>query len=359
MSDLLTEKLDSFLSMGVPFYDCIVMKNGVCVYRKSGGYTDPEKTKPVRGTELCNLYSCSKLITCTAALTLYEKGAFVLDDPLSLYMPEFAEMKVRTAEGLVPAERPITIRHLFTMMAGFTYDLSLPELVQCRKETNGVCPTREVMRYLAAAPLQSQPGAVWRYSVCHDVLAALVEVLTGENFETYIQKNICETVGMKNTTFLFPEERLNELCCQYRYCDGKVVPIGKENDYRLGKAYASGGAGVVSTLEDYIAFLEALRTGKLLREETVDLLATNQLTVEQMSHPEYAVRGKRGFGLGQACPSVLNQRPDFGWGGAAGAYYFIDHSRNMSAFLLAHVLGFEAYQVERTTIVPLIQDVFD
>lgn len=358
MTDVLGEKLDAFLAMGVPYVDCIVMKDGVCVYRQSRGWLDPEKTKPVRGNEKYNIYSCSKLITCTAALQLYEKGLFAPDDPLSLYMPEFRHMTVRTDHGTVPATHPITLRQLFTMTAGFTYDLNLPELQKCRQDTGGLCPTREVMRYLAQAPLKSEPGTVWRYSVCHDVLAALVEVISGLSFEAYVRQHIFEPAGMKNSTFLFPESRLSELAEQYRWQDGRAVLTDGKNSYRLGPAYASGGAGAVSTPEDYITFLEALRTGKLLRPDTVTLFEINQVTEAQMNGPEYAVRGRRGFGMGQSCPSVFNPRPDFGWGGAAGAYYCVDRQHRLTALLCAHLLGNDAYQAARTEIVPLAQQMF-
>ena len=141
----LTEKLDSYLDLGLPFYDCKVMKDGECVYHHGGGFTDPEKTVGVTGKEKYNIYSCSKLITCTAALQLWEKGLFDLDDKLSKYMPEFENMTVMKDGAAVPAEKAITIRNLFTMTAGFSYNLQSLGLVLCRKETNGECQTLYVI----------------------------------------------------------------------------------------------------------------------------------------------------------------------------------------------------------------------
>ena len=119
----LSQKLYSFIEMGVPGYDCVIYHKGECVYRKYNGYSDRENKIPMNGKELYNIYSCSKVITCTAALQLYERGMFNLDDKLSKYMPEFETMYVQTDEGLKKAEKDITIKDLFCMSAGFSYNL--------------------------------------------------------------------------------------------------------------------------------------------------------------------------------------------------------------------------------------------
>lgn len=164
----------SFLDMGVPGFDLSIWKDGKCLLRHMGGYSDLKNKIPVQGNERYNIYSCSKLITCAAAMQLWEKGLFSLEDPLANYMPEFSEMTVQTENGIRKANRPILIRNLFEMTAGFSYDLNTPQLELCRRETDGRCPTRETMRYLAKEPLVFEPGAQWKYSLCHDVLAALV-----------------------------------------------------------------------------------------------------------------------------------------------------------------------------------------
>lgn len=353
----LDQMLQGFLEMGLPFFDCMVMKDGVCVYRRLGG--SMEGRAPT-GKELYHIYSCSKLITCTAALQLWEKGLFRLDDPLADYMPEFANMSVAAGDQTVPAAHPITIRQLFTMTAGFSYNLASPMIQRCRQETGGACPTVTLMRYLAKEPLLFQPGERWEYSLCHDVLAALVEVLAGTSFGAYVKEHIFDVAGMPHSTFLPSEHEIDALCPKYRYQEqtGRVEVCEKTNAYRLGYAYESGGAGCTSTVEDYVAFLEALRTDRLLRHETVDLMATNQLTDAQRAMPSYWVQGKRGYGLGQQCPAWDCPRPDFGWGGAAGAHYFVDRKNGLVAYLGTHVLGFSAFQEARTALTPLIQSLF-
>ena len=356
MFEELTETLDGFIkNFGIPFYDCIVMKDGACVYRRSNGYTEGKTA--VTGKELYNIYSCSKLITCVAALQLYEKGVFGLDDELCRYMPEFENMTVADGDSVRPAKNKITIRQLFTMTAGFSYDLYSPSLKKCSEETDGKCPTREAMKYLAKEPLLFEPGYRWEYSLCHDVLAALVQVLSGMTFGEYVKKNIFDVCGMENSAFLIDD--LNKLVCQYRYNEetDKVGKCTGDNVYRIGTEYESGGAGCVSTLEDYIKFLEAIRTYKLLKKETVDLLSTNQLTREQLDMPSYWVYGKPGFGLGQRCPADESQLPEFGWGGAAGAYYFIDVKNGITAYFATHVLGYERFQQARGIIADIVEKI--
>ena len=355
MFDKLSEKLDSFLEMGVPFYDCIVLKDGACVYRRAGGFTDAARTVGVTGKEKYNIYSCSKLITCTAALTLWEKGAFSLEDRLSDYLPEFAHMTVKTKNGVVPAQNPILVKHLFEMTAGFSYNIHTPAIARCREETNGRCPTRELVRCLAKDPLLFEPGERWQYSLSHDVLAALVEVLSGTSFGEYVKKSIFAPLGMCHSTFLLDDSRSDEVINQYAYsASGGVYERKRHNDYKFGSEYESGGAGCVSTVEDYVKLLEALRLGDvILKKETVDLLATDRLTEAQKK--QYWMTGY-GYGLGQRCPQD-ETKTDFGWGGASGAYYAIDRKNALSVYLGAHIVGYDAFQTAGPEILPIIQEI--
>lgn len=349
--------MDGFIeNLGIPFYDCVVMKDGKCVYRHSNGYTDTVNKTPVTGKELYNIYSCSKLITCTAALQLYEKGKLGLDDYLYRYMPEFENMTVKDKNGTYPAKNKITVRELFTMTAGFGYDLDSPMLKKCREDTDGKCPALTAMKYLAKEPLLFEPGYRWNYSLCHDVLAALVETVAKMSFGEYVKKNIFDVCGMENSSFLLDESHAERLVCQYRYNaqTEKIERCGKEICFRIGSEYESGGAGCVSSVDDYIKFLEALRTYKLLKKETVELLSENQMTKEQMDMPTYWVKGRRGYGLGQQCPTETDKRPDFGWGGAAGSHYFVDCRDGITAFFATQVFGYDRLQEARTAVTDIV-----
>ena len=334
----LKNQLQRVLDMGIPGYDCMVMYRGQPVFRSRGGFTDPDAGTPVTGTERFYLYSCSKPITCTAALQLWEKGLLELDAPLSRYLPEFAEMQVQTRDGLRPAVSPITIRNLFTMTGGFTYDLRTPELLRCRQETDGRCPTRELMKYLAREPLSFDPGESFRYSLCHDVLAAVVEVVSGMRFGEYVKQNIFDPLGMTHSSFLLTEEEKQTLAPQYTFKIRKhqAFPVEKKNDYIFGTEYESGGAGCISTVEDMIRFCEALRVGdSVLKKETVAMMATSQLDESQLR--EFWVH-PYGYGLGVRCPRD-NQVTDFGWDGAAGCYLAVDPAHELSLFYAQQVLN--------------------
>ena len=198
------------------------------------------------------------------------------------------------------------------------------------------------MKYLAKDPLLFEPGESWRYSLCHDVLAAFVEVLTGEKFEDYIRKTVFDAADMPHSTFLLPEEELGTIAAQYSYTDGKAVNIGPNiHKYKIGSEYASGGAGAISTVEDYIRFLECLRTGMFLKPETIDLMRTNRLTKAQRERwqEQLKTNGTHGYGLGIRTPGIHPSYTDYGWGGAAGAFLAVEPERQMTLYFGTHMLS--------------------
>lgn len=330
---------DSFLEMGIPGFDLIVYKDGQQILRYMNGCSDIETKAPIGGKEKYHIFSCSKPITVTAAMQLWEKGLFRLEDELADYMPEFRNMTVKTEAGIVPAAVPIRIHHLFEMTAGFSYALHSPQLEKMRQETGGICRTRDVARYLAKEPLLFQPGDRYHYSLCHDVLAALVEVLSGQLFADYVREHIFEPLGMTQSDFLLPMDRLGEVSTLHTYdeTEGKARVLAM-NEYRMGSEHASGGAGCVSTVEDYIKFTEALRTGeRLLKRSTIRLITTDRLTPDQKrTFPSATFCG---YGLGMRVPVEGFSRRDYGWGGAAGAYLAIDEPNGISLYYAQHMLS--------------------
>ena len=194
------------------------------------------------------------------------------------------------------------------------------------------------MKYLAKEPLLFEPGEKWMYSLCHDVLAALIEVVSGDKFEIYVKKNIFDVLGMDNSTFLLPEEEIETIAQQYNFIDGKAVNIGKHIDeLKIGSQYVAGGAGCISTVDDCIKFLEGLRTYKLLKPETVKLMSTDRLTEEHRL--TYWPRKTHGYGLGVRCSKGDVRYNDFGWGGAAGAHLAIDMENGVSIYFATHILS--------------------
>lgn len=337
MLEQTTALCDQFIKMGIPGLDLMVYKDGQCILRYMAGYADPDRKIPISGKEKYHIYSCSKLFTCVAAMQLWEKGLFSLEDELGDHIPAFKEMTVKTENGVERAKNPIRIHNLFEMTSGLSYALYTPELKEYYETST--CPTVELVQEFAKRPLDFEPGARWQYSLSHDVLAALVEILSGQKFEDYTKEHIFEPLGMTNTSFLHPIEDWDGFARQYRYNEttGEYEPWWK-NTYRPGRSYASGGAGCVSTVEDYMKFLEALRIGDIiLKKETIDLMSTNRLTPAQKE--TYTLGGAgSGYGLGMRTPAEDGSVTNFGWGGAAGAYCAVDRVNGLSIYYAQHVL---------------------
>lgn len=337
MFEKLKELLDETQRLGVPAMDILVYHEGKEVFRDLRGVSDEQGTS-VNGAELYNIYSCSKIITCVAALKLVEEGKLSLQDELAEYLPCFSDMKVKKNGGVFKAENKIKIENLFTMTAGLNYATASEEVLQGKRETDGKCPTVEMMNYIAKMPLEYEPGESWLYSLAHDVLAAVVEKISGKKFGQYVRENIFHPLGMEQSTFLLPDEKLNKVCAQFRW-DGEdnFVNVGRKIQYyKFGSEYESGGAGCISTTEEYVRFLEGLRTGKLISLETIARMQKDCMTDEQRKAcwipQDYA------YGLGVRVPIVGGRRTDFGWGGAAGAYAAVDMKNQISLYYAQHVL---------------------
>lgn len=327
----------------IPGCELTVYHGGECVFREQRGYSDYENTKKMNGTERFNLYSSSKIITCTSAMTLWEKGAFKLDDPLYLYMPEFKDMNVMTDGTVARAKEPIRIKNLFTMSAGFDYNTQCEQIKKAYDETAGKCQTRELVRYLAQRPLCFEPGAKWQYSLCHDVLAAFVEVVSGMRFGEYVRKKVFEPAGMKNSTYMLDDSQLPTLMAQYIYDSQtkQYTEIGKKiHTFKLGDDYESGGAGCISTSDDYIKFLEALRLGKIVSESTLEFMSENKLTENQLEsfHTAIPVLSEYGYGLGYFSRKECGEKNCFGGTGAGGTAYYVNPNLGYSMFYAQHVL---------------------
>lgn len=328
-----------FLDMGIPCFDLIVYKDGECILRHMGGYADPENKIPIRGKEKYHIYSCSKLITCAAAMQLWEKGLFSLEDNLADYIPAFAEMTVKTNDGIQKAKNKIKIRDLFQMTSGMGYDMHSPELEEYYSIPGNHCPTVETVNMFAKNPLEFEPGEGWKYSFSHDVLGALVEVLSGEKFENYVKTHIFDPLGMEHSTFMHPLEDWEGFAKQYCYDSktGRFLPAWRFWCH-LGKEFAGGGGGCISTVEDYIKFLEAMRVGDMiLKKETIAMMATDYLTDKQRATYTYGTTNI-GYGLGMRAPRKDAVQKEFGWSGAAGAYASVDPELNLSFYYSQHVL---------------------
>ena len=363
--DELTRLIDSMPSYDIPAADCLVYYKGKPVYRHMAGYADLDAGLPVTENTLYNLYSASKVATCTAALTLYEKGAFGLDDPVSEYLPAYGDLQVKLpgSDAVRKAVVPLTVRHLFTMSGGLDYDLNTPAIRRVQEEKGPAASTSELVNAIAETPLGFEPGTRYRYSLCHDVLGALIEVWSGESFGSYLKKAVLDPVGMKDTGFVRTPAVMDRLAQQYTEYDhrtGKYTKSGKECVYTLSESYESGGAGLVSSVEDYAKFANVLcHCGvtpdgeRILKKETVDLMRTDQLDRVRRADFEGSIYvGPLGYSYGLGVRTLV--RPEmspsafgeFGWDGAAGAYMLIDPENEVAIFYAQHEFGAPWHHIE-------------
>ncbi|MDP4132854.1 MAG: serine hydrolase domain-containing protein [Bacillota bacterium] len=351
------KKLEDFLNYitqwRIPGCDMAVYYKGGIVFRHMSGYRDKENKIPMDGSELFNIYSASKVITCATALTLLEQGKFLLTDPLYEYIPEFKDVMVKRGKELIKPERPIEIRHLFSMSAGLDYDINMPSILEVKEKTKGRCPTLETVKAMAKKSLLFEPGAHWNYSLCHDVLGGLIEVISGKTFGEYLNEAILEPLNMKNTGFGVNDEIFNRMAKQYRFIDEKndteLIPA-QNVVYRLGTEYESGGAGLYSSVEDYMKFASSLACyGKygntqVLSRAAIDLMRENQLDEQGLRDFIWPQLTGYGYGLGvrtmmDRSKGALSPIGEFGWCGAAGCYVLIDPLNNLAVFYAQHLLN--------------------
>lgn len=330
---------DALKNHQIPCSDIAVSVDGKMVYRYMNGTRDDEQIVPIKGDELYYLYSASKPITCTAALQLYEKGLIDLEDTVDKFIPEYKNLLVKTEDGIVPAKNAMKIKHLFTMTSGLSYDLTTPEICgQISK--NPESTTLDLVKAMAKTPLEFEPGTHYLYSLSHDVLAAVVEVVSGMSYGEYLQKNIFDVCGMKNTYVGCPEGVRERIVSQYLYDENgdKTSLMEKENNYILTPKYQSGGAGLVSCVDDYMLFQNALIGGKLLKSDTVELMRQDHLSeVEYNDFQNFKQVYSYGLGVRTNIADKFSVKGEFGWDGAAGAYGIMDPDNHLVVFYVTHV----------------------
>jgi len=347
--------LDSLVAMGVPGVGCAIHRDGKEIYRYTPGYADIASKRPVDGKTQFFLYSTSKVITCVAALTLWEEGKYLMDDPIGLYFPEFAEMTVRemlpnTESFVRPAKKQILVKDLFTMSAGLDYWLESPEILAIVAEKPHAT-LHEIMVAISKRPLNFDPGEHFCYSLCHDLLGAMIEIWSGMTFGEYLKKRIFAPLGMDDTAFATAATPPKNLATLYRMDEnGNKFPEAEQRDvYCITDCYESGGAGLYSTLDDYLKFLDALVAGKIISKATLDMMRTNMLDEQRMK--DFTWPQMAGYGYGYGVRTLINRNHgasspigECGWGGAAGAQMVIDPDNRLTLFYTQHMLNnMEAY----------------
>lgn len=350
-----------------------VLEHGEEVYRKEYGFADKEKNIPMKPDAIFRCYSMTKPITATAVMILVERGLLSLSDPASKYIPGFQNQKVLTLDGLVPVEREVTLQDLMTMTAGVCYpDASFPagnymEQVQqdyYREIQEGkVITTYELANRIGAQPLAFQPGTRWLYSFCADVLGAIVEVVSGKRYSDFLKSEIFHPLGMVDTDFYVPEEKQDRFMQFYQYmpetqtlepCTWQHLCL---SHMHLKKPdFESGGAGLVSTIDDYSKFVKMMMNGgtynnvRILGQKTVKSMSVNQLSEAQREGMDWTEL--KGYGYGSLMrqmiqPEIaesLGSKGEFGWDGWLGSYLTIDPVEDLAIIYVIQKCGGNGYR---------------
>jgi CubicO group peptidase (beta-lactamase class C family) len=320
----------------------LVERHGKVVHFSAAGQLDVRKPDAMQKDSIFRIYSMTKPVTGVAMMMLYEEGKWQLNDPVSRYIPEFAKLKVYTGKNddgtpkLEDARRPMTMRELMTHTAGLGYVLSpvnpVDKMIIDGNVLNSGAPLQAMIDGLAKTPLLAQPGTRWSYSIGVDVQGYLVEKFSGEPFGEFARKRIFEPLGMKDTAFYVPNEKLprfaqvhmgsvSNLAVDVNRPDPTVIPLGP-----------SGGGGLFSTAMDYARFCEMLLQGgqfngvRLLAPRTVEMMRTNHVNPD----PLKTMPAGTGWGMDfqivtdAAAAGEAVSNGTFSWFGIAGTWFWID-----------------------------------
>lgn len=350
------KKLDDYLKempdRGVPACEMSVTVDGKTVYRVGVGHADTEGKRPVCSDDLYWLYSATKVVTCIATMRLVEEGKLSLSDPVEKYLPEFSGMTVREPDGTVrPAKSAMTVEQLFTMSAGLDYG-SKKEPIQAAIAKGG--NTREIVAAMAKSPLNFDPGTSYCYSFCHDVLAAVAEVVTGMKFSDYLDTVLFRPLGIQSMGFHPTAEQKTRFSALYNYRNGAafVEPIPCQNDYEFTPDFDSGGAGLFGSVDEYMKIITPIACGgtaengyRILKPETIALFRENRLSPIQLD--EMVSRSRFGYGFGLCCrvhmnPTVsmcLSPVGEFGWSSATAHHVLMDTDNRLAFHFATHLMN--------------------
>jgi len=370
--DRIARHLTGYVDDGrLPGWLVVVARHGKIAHVASHGWRDVEAGLPIEPDTIFRIYSMTKPITSVAAMMLHEEGAFELKTPISDLIPSFADARVYRAgpptnPETEPLLEPVRVWHLLTHTAGLTYGFHHAHPVDAMYRKAGFewgsppgMTLAEATDAFAGLPLLFQPGTEWNYGVSTDVLGRVVEAASGQSLDRFFAERIFEPLGMTDTAFSVPAAKQDRLAALYVAMPGQPKAVRLDamgNAFNEPPAYLSGGGGLVSTAGDYHRFTQLLARGgeldgvRLLGPRTLGSMASNHLPgdvdLEAFGRPlfgETTFEGV-GFGLGLSVTldPVKNKVPgsvgDFGWGGAASTYFWIDPVDNLAVTFFTQLL---------------------
>ena len=351
-----------------------VARHGHLAYSKSFGQMDLARAKPTGDDTIYRIYSMTKPITSVALMTLYERGYFQLNDPVSRYVPSWKDHRVWVSgEGDVmqtePAHRPVSFRDVLSHQAGLTYGGGLPGVGiqhpidriyrELKIRSAGSSDSMvEFMDKLGQVPLRYQPGSAWMYSLATDVCGALVEIISGVPFAQYLQEVIFDPLGMKDTSFFVAPNKVDRFAANYQRGPDKRLKLIDDpatSDFTRDPGFKSGGGGLTGTSADYLRFCEMLRRGgeldgaRILGPRTIEIMHMNHLAggkdLTQVALGTFSETANEGVGFGLGFASTLGQVEtgtlgvgDYYWGGAASTIFWVDPKEDLSVVFMTQLM---------------------
>ena len=334
----------------------MIYKDGETCYNKQFGWADKENNIPVKEDTIFRLYSCTKPVTAVALMILFERGELELEYPLYKYIPSYKNMKVVSEDGtLTDCNTDITIRDLLNMTSGLVYPGSWFEAGRrvepvfedaiSKLYTDEAYTTVKFAEKLSKTPLFFEPGKMWNYGTSADVLGAVIEIISGIKLSEFMKKEIFEPLKMEDTAFYVPNDKLSRFSKLYMPTESGITQYEGNHlcitDYKAPPAFESGGAGLVSTVNDYLRFTRMLLGGgevngvRILSENTVKFMTQNHMTNEQYWSMQYGSTKGCGYGsfmrvvVDTALATTNGDKGEYGWDGWTGTYFSVNPKRNM------------------------------
>ena len=357
-----------------------VAHRGKVALRHTTGHADVESGRALRDDAIFRIYSMTKPITSVALMQLYERGLFLLEDPVADYLPEFAAPTVLTGGRLQrPVTRPalttMTVKHVLTHTSGLTYGFHNQNNLDAMYREQGLGDFRlpdydlaEAMVRLAALPLQFDPGTAFNYSMSTDVCGRLVEVLSGQSLDRYIADNITGPLGMVDTAFHVDPTAADRFTSNYATVGDQIrarIDAFDDSRYLQPPRFLSGGGGLVGTVDDYQRFADMLLAGgsldgeRVIGRKTLEYMTTNHLplgkTLNDLGQSTFseAVMDGMGFGLGfsvlvdPAENGAIGSVGEFAWGGAASTAFWVDPVEEVTCVFMTQFLPSSQYPIRR------------
>lgn len=351
-----------------------VSRHGHQAYLKSFGSMDLERNKPMMDDAIFRIYSMTKPITSIALMTLYEKGYFQLNDPVSRFVPSWKNHRVWVSgegDSMVTEalKRPVSFKDVLSHSGGFTYGGGLPGVGDqhpvdkiyrgLKVRSAGSNDTMmEFLDKLGQVPLLYQPGERWMYSLATDICGALVEVVSGKPFAQYLQEEIFGPLGMKDTSFFVAPDKIDRFCANYQRGPDKKLKVIDDpvtSAFASEPGFKSGGGGLTGTIADYMRFCEMLRRGgeldghRVIGPRTLEMMHMNHLAggkdLTQMAIGGFSETANEGVGFGLGFASTMSQTQtatlgtgDYYWGGAASTIFWVDPKEDLSVVFMTQLM---------------------